>query len=59
MMLKIKYGNLLSSYKNDDLAIKKVKIPIIGDEQNTKEMDLDSFQTIIHARVEETLILIK
>jgi len=58
-MLKIKYGNLLSSYKNDDLAIKKVKIPIIGDEQNTKEMDLDSVQTIIHARVEETLILIK
>ncbi|NQY94310.1 MAG: cell division protein FtsA [Campylobacteraceae bacterium] len=58
-MLKIKYGNLLNSYKNDDLAIKKVKIPIIGDEQNTKEMDLDSVQTIIHARVEETLILIK
>ena len=58
-MLKIKYGNLLNSYVNDDLAIKKVKIPIIGDEQNTKEMDLDSVQTIIHARVEEILILIK
>ena len=58
-MLKIKYGNLLNSYVNEDLAIKKVKIPIIGDEQNTKEMDLDSVQTIIHARVEETLILIK
>ena len=58
-MLKIKYGNLLNSYVNDDLAIKKVKIPIIGDEQNTKEMDLDSVQTIIHARVEETLMLIK
>ena len=58
-MLKIKYGNLLNSYRNDDLAIKKVKIPIIGDEQNTKEMDLDSVQTIIHARVEETLIFIK
>lgn len=58
-MLKIKYGNLLSVSKDDDLAIRKVKIPIIGDEQNTKEMDLNSVQTIIHARVEETLILMK
>ena len=58
-MLKIKYGNLLNVDKDDDLAIKKVKIPIIGDEQNTKEMSLDSVQTIIHARVEETLMFIK
>ena len=58
-MLKIKYGNLLDASSNDDLAIKKVKIPIIGDERNTKEMALDSVQTIIHARVEETLLLIK
>ena len=58
-MLKIKYGNLLKSYRDDELAIKKVKTPIIGDEQNTKEIDLDTAQTIIHARVEEILVLIK
>jgi len=58
-MLKIKYGSLISTSSDDDLAIRKVKIPIIGDEQNTKEMDLNSVQTIIHARVEETLILMK
>ena len=58
-MLKLKYGNLLPTVLNDDLAIKKVKIPRIGDEQNTSEVSLDYVQTIIHARVEEVLILIK
>lgn len=58
-MLKIKYGNLLNTKENDDLVIKKVKIPSIGTTNNTKEVNLDSVQTIIHARVEEILILIK
>lgn len=58
-MLKVKYGNLLSSNDNNDLAIKRVKIPRIGDEQNTSEVSLDHIQTIIHARVEEILVMIK
>lgn len=58
-MLKVKYGNLLSSNDNDDLAIKRVKIPRIGDEQNTSEVSLEYIQTIIHARVEEILLMVK
>ncbi len=58
-MLKVKYGNLLKINENDDLAIKKVKIPRIGDEQNTSEVSLEHIQTIIHARVEEILVLIR
>lgn len=60
--LKIKYANLLPHSNHSDKEdhnIKKVKIPIIGDEQNTKEMPLDSIQLIIHARVEEILIMAK
>lgn len=57
--LKIKYGNLLKSNENEDLTIKKVKIPRIGDEQSTSEVSLDHIQTIIHARVEEILVLVK
>ncbi|WP_419769797.1 MAG: cell division protein FtsA [Candidatus Marinarcus sp.] len=59
--LKIQYANLLNSTSLDkeENNIKKVKIPVIGDEQNTKEMPLDSVQLIIHARVEEILVLAK
>ena len=57
-MLKIKYGNLLVS-ENDDLEIKKVKIPRIGDEQNINEVAINDVQTIIHARVEEVLVMVK
>ncbi|RXJ60242.1 cell division protein FtsA [Candidatus Marinarcus aquaticus] len=60
--IKMKYANLHSgsaSGHEDESTIKKIKIPIIGDEQNTKEMPLDSVQTIIHARVEEILVLAK
>jgi len=57
-MLKKEYGTLLPIDKESSGSIKRVKIPIIGDEQNTKEMALDLVQTIIHARAEETLILI-
>lgn len=57
--IKMKYANLHSgsSENEDENTIKKIKIPTIGDEQNTKEMPLDSVQTIIHARVEEILVL--
>lgn len=60
--IKMKYANLHSGSAaghEDESTIKKIKIPIIGDEQNTKEMPLDSVQTIIHARVEEILVLAK
>jgi cell division protein FtsA len=59
--LKIKYANLLPhsniSDNKEEHNIKKIKIPVIGDEQNTKEMPLDSIQLIIHARVEEILVM--
>jgi cell division protein FtsA len=41
------------------LGITKVKIPRIGDEDTTSEVALDYIQTIIHARVEEILVLVK
>jgi|TARA_R110002033_G_scaffold802_11_gene7891 cell division protein FtsA len=59
-LIKIKYGSLLSNNSEDDqLAIKKIKIPRIGDEQVTEEISLVDIRNIIHARVEETLILVK
>lgn len=35
------------------------KIPRIGDEESISEVALDYVQTIIHARVEEVLVLVK
>ncbi|WP_428023095.1 cell division protein FtsA [Arcobacter sp.] len=59
-LIKIKYGSLLSNNSDDDhLTIKKIKIPRIGDEQVTEEISLVDIRNIIHARVEEILILIK
>jgi cell division protein FtsA len=58
--IKIEYGSLIRDYTpNNDLGVTKVKIPRIGDEQTTSEVALDYIQTIIHARVEEILILVK
>lgn len=57
-MLKIKYGSLLNA-ESDELEIKKVRIPRIGDEQTTNEVSINDVQTIIHARVEESLVLVK
>ncbi len=56
--LKLKYGSLLFK-ENDNIEIKKVKLPRIGDENETSEVGLDYVRTIIHARVEEDLVLIK
>lgn len=57
--LKREYGTLIPYGMNNQSQITKVKLPIIGDEEHTKEITLDSVQTLIHARVEELLILIR
>lgn len=61
--LKTEYGTLVPSNDSDESeahkTIKKVKIPVIGSDTDTKEMPLDMVQPIIHARVEELLILAK
>jgi cell division protein FtsA len=56
--VKIKYGSLLPIDENDENSIKKVQVPLIGNELETKEVSIDMIQTIIHARVEETLIFL-
>ena len=58
--IKLEYGSLLRNYSpNNELGVTKVKIPRIGDEESISEVALDYIQTIIHARVEEVLILVK
>ncbi len=55
--IKTEYGDLLKP--NEELANKKVRTPRIGDEKNSSEVSLEHVQTIIHARVEEVLTLVK
>ncbi|MCP4969504.1 MAG: cell division protein FtsA [Arcobacter sp.] len=55
--IKTEYGNLLKG--NEDLVNKKVRTPRIGDEKNSSEVSLEHIQTIIHARVEEVLTLVR
>ena len=55
--IKTEYGDLLKS--NEELLNKKIRTPRIGDEQNSSEVSLEHVQTIIHARVEEVLSLVK
>lgn len=55
--IKTEYGDLLK--KSEELVNKKVRTPRIGDEKNSSEVSLEHIQTIIHARVEEVLTLIK
>ena len=58
--IKLEYGSLLRNYSpHNELGVTKVKIPRIGDEESISEVALDYIQTIIHARVEEVLILVK
>ena len=58
--IKLEYGSLIKNYsENNELEDRKVKTPRIGDENSTSEIGLDSIQTIIHARVEEILVLVK
>ncbi|XPV69958.1 MAG: cell division protein FtsA [Halarcobacter sp.] len=55
--IKTEYGDLLKS--SEELVNKKVRTPRIGDEKNSSEVSLEHIQTIIHARIEETLILVR
>ncbi|UTJ05441.1 cell division protein FtsA [Arcobacter roscoffensis] len=58
--IKTEYGSLTKDYTpNNELGVTKVKIPRIGDEDTNSEVALDYIQTIIHARVEEVLVLVK
>ena len=61
-MIKNQYGSLLPQNNNnlDNMqTISKVKIPILGNESQSKEIPLVQIQPIIHARVEELLVLLK
>lgn len=55
--IKTEYGDLLRD--NEELANKKIRTPRIGDEKSTSEVSLEHVKTIIHARVEEALGLVK
>ncbi len=55
--IKTEYGNLLRSL--EEIQNKKIRTPRIGDEKTFSEVSLEHVQTIIHARVEEILTLIK
>ena len=60
-MIKKQYATLLPSKDNDsenELNIKKVKLPTLGNESESKEISLDQIQPILHARIEETLCII-
>ncbi|MFK2821920.1 cell division protein FtsA [Arcobacter sp. YIC-80] len=58
--IKTEYGSLTKDYTpNNELGVTKVKIPRIGDEDTNSEVALDYIQTIIHARVEEVLVLVR
>jgi cell division protein FtsA len=56
--LKQKYGSLLTDTSANESNI-RVKFPRIDDENHIQEKPLSTIQTIVHARVEETLVLIK
>ncbi len=58
--IKLDYGSLVKNYsENEEQEERKVRTPRIGDEETQSEFGLDYIQTIIHARVEEILILVK
>jgi len=60
-MIKKQYATLLPSKDTDaenELNIKKVKLPTLGNESESKEISLDQIQPILHARIEETLCII-
>jgi len=53
--VKLKYGTLLPHQD----GIERIKIPKNNDEQNSIETSFDYIISIIHARVEETILIIK
>jgi len=58
-MIKKQYATLLP-YGNSEHehTIRKVKLPTIGNEAESKEIALEQIQPVIHARIEETLSII-
>ncbi len=62
-MIKNQYGSLLSTTQDEtnleQSPISKVKIPVLGSEDETNEIPLVQIQPIIHARCEELLFLLK
>jgi len=58
-MIKKQYATLLPIEENDNEPnIRKVKLPILGNESESKEISLEQIQPILHARIEETLCII-
>ncbi len=58
--IKVGHGSLTKDYSPDsELGVPKIKISKIGNEEVTSEESLDRIQTIIHARVEEVLVLVR
>jgi len=58
-MIKKQYASLLPYDSNEnENSIKKVKLPLLGNESESKEISLEQIQPIIHARIEETLCII-
>ncbi len=58
-MIKKQYATLLPYDDNEnENSIKKVKLPLLGNESESKEISLEQIQPIIHARIEETLSII-
>jgi cell division protein FtsA len=58
-MVKNKYGSLLPVHEDEnEHTITKVKLPLLGNETESKEISISQIQPIIHARVEEILFLV-
>ena len=58
-MIKKQYATLLPYDDNEnEHNIKKVKLPILGNESESKEISLEQIQPVLHARIEETLLII-
>jgi cell division protein FtsA len=57
--IKKKYASLIPMDELSETTIKKIKVPILGNESELEETSLEYIQTIMHARVEEILCLIQ
>jgi cell division protein FtsA len=55
--VKTKYSSLIAKSDEIQNTITKVKIPVLGNENESKEISLDLIQPMVHARVEEILSL--
>jgi cell division protein FtsA len=57
--VKKKYASLIPNSESSLNTITKVKVPILGNETEQQEKELESIQIIVHVRVEEILCLAK